>query len=128
MLQELSERVPWNRQIITSLTDYIKRTGKLTDKQKSLVTSMYMDSCVMSDEFISDQIETRRLSSKILICHINTKTSDFICSVLTKTFNRPFTLAQIRVIKKIVEQHETEISKITDFNEATWGWTGLDKQ
>src|SRR3972149_2463022 len=51
-LEETEKRMPWCRQLVASLRGYAEFKGVMTDKQKSLATSLYLDCCMTTDDKI----------------------------------------------------------------------------
>lgn len=122
MLNEIKDRIPWQRGLVASLQGHIKRKGNLTPKQASLVTSLYLDNCVKSDGEIKQQVECRKLCLRLMECRLG-KTQDFVRSVASYTYDRPFSLAQMRCINKVATRKRKELSSIPEFDEHNFdGW------
>ena len=122
MLDEIRNRIPWQRGLVDSLQRYLKRKGELTPKQASLVTSMYLDNCVQSDADIRLQVDCRKLALRLMDCRLG-KMMDFVRSVVSHTYNRQFSLAQMRSINKIGARMQKELSNIPELDERGFdGW------
>jgi len=132
MLEELS-RVPWQRHIVGSLTSWINAKSNLTSGQKSLVTNLYLDNCVVSDADIRRQVETRKMCFRLMKCRLGRDMVNFVGSVASYTDTRPFTPAQMKAIDKIAHRMKTQLSGIPELGKKDFdGWyqtadVGLDK-
>jgi hypothetical protein len=85
----------------------------------------------MSDDFIAEQIEVRKLACELaIIFHTNAvnprpKTIEFVEQLVSKTYNRPFTSRQAKVIKDIGIQYKGHRLDIT-YQWDGWCYTKLD--
>lgn len=122
MLFEIKERIPWQRELVNSLIEQIKFKGRLTDKQKSLVTSVYADSCMKSDKDIELQVEYRKLIFRLLETRLG-KVKVFVNSVMLNTTTKPLSLLQMRAIRNVAEKNKVELANIAELNESNFdGW------
>lgn len=121
MLEEM-RRLPWRKDVINSLNKQLKERGKLTDKQQSFITDMYLDNCVISDEEIKKQIELRKLCLRLIKCNLG-KIHGFVSSVIQFTESRPFSSAQSNSIMKIAQRKRKELKTISEYTKETFdGW------
>jgi len=122
-LEETRQRLPWIGSLVDDLQSYAGKHGTLTDKQKSLATSIYIDACVTSDDKLFEQVETRKLGYRLLELGLSAAGKRFILDVMDRANSRPFSLGQIRAINDIAKRQcvkLTQISKLTD--ETFDGW------
>jgi len=121
MLEEM-KRLPWRKDILKSLTQQLKERGKLTPKQQSFITDMYIDNCIISDEEINRQVKLRKLCFRLQECRLG-RVQSFVNSVITFTENRPFSLAQGRSIINIAHRKRKELQTIEEYTEKNFdGW------
>jgi len=125
MLEDI-EKIPWYKPVAENLKDYVRRKGRLSDKQKSYVTSMYLDYCVITDNEIEKQREARKL-----LWRMRTMESD---AFTFKTWNRrfisslwaqhkPYTFAQLDTLNKIATKYKLRLSRVPEVaDEAFDGW------
>ena len=121
MLEEVRQRCPWQRHMCNSLVSKIGRSAKLTDGQKSLVTSLYLENVVRSDADINKQKKYRKMVLQLKEASqanwgISAATRKFISSVATFSDSHTLTDRQISVIRNIAKEH-TDLPDI-DFD----GW------
>jgi len=131
-LLEKNYRLPWAHAFLNSLVNQIKAKGKLSDKQKSAVTSIYADNCIISDRELARQLEARKMLARIMLYYdsqsdkpkgeqISYKTIPFIRSVYWETTanKRGLTINQLRAVEKIYKYNEHLVKDI-DVPD-TWG-------
>lgn len=124
MLEEM-QRIPWRRDIVNSLMEQAKKKGKLSPKQLSLVTDLYLDNCMTSDADIARQVACRKLVFRLMKCRLG-RMVEFVHSVHDFTYNRPFTAAQMRAIQNIAKKKENELGEIKEYDETNFdGWNTL---
>lgn len=116
MLLEVNKRIPWQRYITNSLLKQIRNKGRLSPKQESLITSLYIDSCVISDATIRRQVECRNTCNRLRKCRLG-HTSKFIDSVYQQTFQRQFSPAQMRAIDNISLAKAHELYQVVNNKE-----------
>jgi len=122
MLEEIKERIPWQRQFVGSLLVQVEQKGELSPKQRSLITSLYADCCIKSDADIREQVECRKLCLRLLETELG-RMRDFVQSVANFTYNRPFSPLQMRSIRNMAERKRKDLEHIPDFNEKNFdGW------
>jgi len=122
MLMEMKARIPWFNTLISSLLSSIEHKGKLSDKQMSLVTSLYMDSCVISDETVVKQQKARKLCYRLSELNLG-DTRRFIVSLLTNTDNRMFTSRQILALEKVASRFRLKLATIPEIPADSFdGW------
>lgn len=129
MLEEMRERIPWQRQFLNSIYIQIEQKGDLSPKQRSLITSLYLDNCVRSDADIKEQVELRKVCLRLLEIKLG-RTRSFIQSVANFTNNRPFSPLQMKSIRGVAEKRERVLSEIPDFTDDNfdgWNFTGWEK-
>jgi len=121
MLTEMKARIPWFNTLISSLLANIEYKGKLSDKQMSLVTSLYMDSCVISDEMIIEQQKARKLCYRLLELELG-HTRKFVVSLLTNTDSRVFTTRQIQALKTVANRFSVRLGGVAVPADSFDGW------
>jgi hypothetical protein len=121
MLEEVESRIPWQRIIVQDLIGWVKRSGNLTEKQRGLVTSLYMDNCVTTDVKIEEQREARKLCYRLLEVELG-QVRNFVYDVTYKTDTRSFTAGQLRAIKNIAKRFRHKLEDIELDEEAFDGW------
>jgi len=122
-LEETKKRLPWTRSTVDSLKAFVEGKGSLTDKQKSFATSLYIDMCVMSDDRLFEQVETRKVGYRLLDLELG-RARNFVIDVMYKTDTRPFSLGQMRALNNIAKRQRvklTQIPKLVD-GETFDGW------
>jgi len=128
-LEETVNRLPWTRYLVDSLKDWIDHHGSLTANQKSLVTKLYLDCCITTEDRLAEQRTTRKLCYRLNELELG-KLQVFISDVLYKTNTRPFTSGQINALNKIAQRHQkklAEIPEILDENFDGWFFIEPDK-
>lgn len=122
MLEEIKSRLPWQRQLVASLTTYIEAKGELTPKQRSLVTSLYLDNCVKSDIDIQEQIDCRKLLLRLGQTKLG-KVEEFIRSVILYTYDKPFSPLQMKGVRNIAKRYHEQLESVPEVNESNFdGW------
>ena len=123
MLEEMKDRIPWQRQMTESLLHWIIKRGDLSEKQTALVVSLYADSCVRSDSNIKAQVECRKLCYRLMKTQLG-KMNGFVLSVLDHTNTYPLSPAQMKAIQKVAKRKETELEDVPDLTGDNFdGWT-----
>jgi hypothetical protein len=127
-LGETEKIMPWNKSLIQSLKTYIGNTSKLTSKQKSLATSLYLDCCMTSEDKLIEQVTTRKLGYRLMELELGQRkwsgshsTMHFIRDVMYRTDTRPFTGGQIRALQNIAQRYATKLADI-ELNGDFDGW------
>jgi len=121
-LDETRERMPWTRSLVDSLKKHICKTGTLTEKQMSLATSLYIDCCIMTDDKIEAQQETRKLGYRLLHLLLG-QMEDMVTSIMDNTSKRAFTVAQQRAFNNVAKRQIVELTKIPKHTDETFdGW------
>jgi len=121
MLLDVKNRLPWHRNITDSLIRQAERKGNLSDKQLSLITKLYLESCVRSDGDIKSQVECRKMCIRLSKLELG-RTSDFIESVLEQTSTRPFSPLQMKSVRKIAK-FSKQIESVPELDDNTFdGW------
>ncbi len=121
MLEEL-KKLPWHSFILNSLWQYVEAKGELTEKQRSLVTKLYLECCITSDSKIEEQREMRRLLYQLRTADVGRKDMNFISSLLLFSERRPLTYRQVEVTKKMAKRYMKKMKEI-DFD----GWFSVPK-
>ncbi len=122
MMNEVFERLPWQRNVLESLNGSIERKGTLSEKQRAFILSMYMDCCVMSDERVAEQIAVRKICYRLLTLNLG-QAQAFVTSVLNRTDQRPFSAGQVRAITNIATRLKYSLAKVPDFTPEEFdGW------
>jgi len=121
-LEETEKRMPWCRQLVTSLRGYAEFKGKMTDKQKSLATSLYLDCCMTTDDKIQEQVNCRKLGYRLLELQLG-RTGDFLLDVMTRCDGRAFTGGQMRAIYNISTRVAHPLASIPELTDDSFdGW------
>lgn len=121
-LAETEQRLPWCRTLINSLRGYAEFKGKMTDKQRSLATSLYLDCCMTSDDKLIEQVATRKLGYRLMELQLG-RTNDFVRDVMFRCDNRAFTGGQMRAIQNIAKRVAHPLANIPEMTDDTFdGW------
>jgi hypothetical protein len=122
MITEIKERMPWNKPLMESLQSNIGVKGELSDKQKALVMSIYIDCCVMSDSSIELQKETRKLGYRLMKCRLG-QMGAFVYSVMDKTNRYSLSAGQMRGINNVANRMREQLASIPELTDKTFdGW------
>ncbi len=119
MLLEVDKRIPWQRHLTQSMLKQIRIKGRLSAKQESLITSLYIDSCVVSDAEIQRQIECRKLCGRLKGCRLG-RLDRFITSVWLQTYQKRFSPAQMRAINNIAEKCQDKLDDVPELPPDAW--------
>lgn len=121
-LHETRDRLPWLRGLIDSLTGTVESKGELTGKQKSLATSLYIDSCTMTDEKIAEQVKMRKVGYRLMTLGLG-RANKFIGDVMFRTNTRSLSLAQMRAMNDVAVRVRTELQKVPKLTDEDFdGW------
>ncbi len=115
-LDETKQRLPWTRSTVDSLKTYAEKTGKMTEKQKSFATSLYIDTCVIGDDKLFEQVETRKLGFRLMQLELRNVQS-LVTDIMFRTNTKSFSLGQIRAFQNIAKRQQaklTKVKKLTD--------------
>lgn len=122
-LEETKKRLPWIRELVDSLQGHAEILGSMTDKQKCLATSIYIDACVTTDDKLFEQVETRKLGYRLMQLRLGNKAGNLIYDIMYRADTRPFSLGQMRVIKDIANNKRVELTNIPKLTDKTFdGW------
>jgi len=110
-LDETKERLPWIKSLVDSLQGQIIHKGTLTDKQRSLATSLYLDACMTSDDKVFEQQEARKLGYRLMVLNLG-RVQQFVSDIMYRTDKRPFTLGQITAFQNIAKRQREKLSKV----------------
>ena len=120
MLLEVKGRIPWQRNITSSLIGWIEKHGKLSDKQMSLISSLYADNCMRSDEDVAAQVECRKLCIRLMQLG---ELQEFVQSVLDHTGEYPLSARQMKAIRNVAAKKKKELESVPELDENTFdGW------
>jgi len=122
MIAEIYDRIPWRRAVAKSLLEQIKYKGSLTPKQESFATSLYIDSCVMTDDEIRRQHECRKLAMRLLKTRLGL-VNEFIASVVNQTHSRSLSAAQMRGIQNIAARKKKELDNVPEIEPSQDDWS-----
>lgn len=121
-LEETEKRMPWCRNLVASLRGYTEFKGAMTDKQKSLATSLYLDCCMTTDDKIQEQVNCRKLGYRLLELRLG-RTGDFILDVMTRCDGRAFTGGQMRAIYNIAKRVAHPLASVPEMTDDSFdGW------
>lgn len=121
-LKETKERLPWTRQIVTSLQEWVEKHGSLTEKQKGLATSLYIDACVISDDKLFEQAEARKLGYRLMELRLG-RIHDTVHDIMLKSDGRILTPGQIGVFQGVAKQQCVKLTLIPKMTEENFdGW------
>lgn len=125
-LEETKQRLPWTRSIVDSLKGYVEQAGKMTDKQKSFATSLYIDACVTNDDRLFEQVETRKLGYRLMELELG-RVKSLVIDIMLKSDSRPFSLGQIRVFHSIAKVQCVKLTQIPKLTAETFdGWFRIE--
>jgi hypothetical protein len=110
-LNETKERLPWVRYLVESLQSQIIHKGMLSDKQRSLATSLYLDACITTDDKIFEQREARKLGYRLMELNLG-RVQQLVSDIMYRTDSRAFTLAQIRAFQNIAKRQRLNLMKV----------------
>jgi len=119
---EAAKRLPWIVSTCASIQNYVRKNGVITPKQKTLIMTMYLESCVITDDEIQRQINTRKLCLQLTKMH--GVTGHFFASdVMGYTHNRRFSVRQTAVIEDLYRINKDRIDDKTKFTDENFdGW------
>lgn len=119
---EMENHIPWYGTILSSLKWQVQQKGQLTDKQKSLIMSLYVQATQYPDDFVEKQKEARKTLVKLTAISCNRNTRDFILSLKTQSDKRPLSERQTKAVYKVAKKFNEQLSEImlTEFD----GWFG----
>jgi hypothetical protein len=121
-LEETEKRLPWCRSLVASLRGYVEFKGKMTDKQKSLATSLYLDCCMTTDDKLEEQVNCRKLGYRLLELQLG-RTGDFVRDVMCRCDGRAFTGGQMRAFYNIAKRVAHPLANIPEINDEIFdGW------
>lgn len=121
-LETVKSRLPWARHTVENLQKWALTKGILTSKQKSYVTSLYIDSCVMDDDRIREQREARKLGYRLQKLKLG-RVQTFVDSVMIASDTKPLTLGQIRGLRNIASKVSSSLISIPKLTGKTFdGW------
>lgn len=127
-LEETKQRLPWTRSTVDDLKAYAERTGKMTVKQKSFATSLYIDACVTSDDRLFEQVETRKLGYRLMELELG-RVRSLVIDIMYHTSSRPFSLGQTRAFKNIAKRQCVKLTKIPKLTEKEFdGWFLIEQR
>ncbi len=134
-LEETSQRLPWCRSLVNNLKAYVEYKGKMSDKQKSLATSLYLDCCMTTDDKLEEQTNCRKLGYRLMELQLG-RTGEFVRDVMLRCDGRAFTGGQMRAIYNIAKRVAHPLANIPELTDETFdGWfklqpktEGLDSQ
>ncbi len=126
-LLETKERLPWTRQLVESLQRQVVSRGKLSDNQRSLATSLYIDTCITSDDKIFEQKEMRKLGYRLLTLNLG-RVQEFVSDIMFRTDSRAFTLGQMRAFQNIAKRQRLQLTKVPKLIEGETfdGWFKIE--
>ncbi len=127
-LEETKQRLPWIRSLVDSLQGQVIHKGALSDKQRSLATSLYLDACITSDDKVFEQQEARKLGYRLMVLNLG-RVQQFVSDIMYRTDKRPFTLGQMRAFQNIAKRQREklkEVPKLID-GETFDGWFRIEK-
>lgn len=122
-MEEIHGRIPWNKNLIDSLWNHIDHKGSLTDGQSTMLTNLYIDSCVWTDEKICAQQEARKMLYRLCDCRLG-KSKDFVWSVFANSSKFPLSLGQYNaVMEKVAPRFKEQLELKPEIEEDDWdGW------
>lgn len=122
-LTEVEQRMPWTRELIKSLKDYVGGTGKLSSAQMGLATNLYIDCCMITDERMDEQVAVRKMGYRLLELELGQKTRMFVGDVMVKCGTRRFTPGQVRALNNIASRYSHALAQIDDLPDEEFdGW------
>jgi len=126
-LEETTQRLPWIKSLVDSLKSYAEQTGNLTEKQKSLATSIYIDACVTTDDRLFEQVEARKLGYRLMELELG-RVRELVIDIMYRADNRPFSLGQIRALNNIAKRQRVKLTQIPKLTNETFdGWFLIEK-
>ena len=121
-LDETKERLPWCRSLIDNLMGYVGYKGKMSDKQMSLATSLYLDCCMTTDDKLQEQTNCRKLGYRLMELQLG-RTGDFVRDVMMRCDSRAFTGGQMRAIYNIAKRVAHPLANIPELTDEEFdGW------
>jgi hypothetical protein len=124
-LDEVTRVMPWTIRIVESLRHRVKSIGNLTEKQKSLATKLFIDSCVMDEDRLAEQVATRKMCYRLNELDLG-KVKIFVENVLYQTDNRAFSSGQIRAINNIAKHARIKLEDVPELSSENFdGWYKL---
>jgi hypothetical protein len=121
MVEEL-KRLPWLKRLLNSLMESAQNHGTLSDKQKSMVTSLYIDSCVISDADIQEQIECRKLILRLYeVIMFTGRSRAFIGSLAMQ--EHKYTSNQLKAIRVVANRFRVRLESVPELEKSAFdGW------
>ncbi len=126
-LVETKELLPWAKKLVESLQNQVVKKGHLTDAQRSLATSLYLDACITSEDKVFEQREARKLGYRLMLCNLG-RVQQFVEDIMFRTDSRAFTLGQMRALQNIANRQRTNLMKIPKLidGETFDGWFKIE--
>ncbi len=126
-LEETKQRLPWIGSLVKSLQGQIVQKGVLSDKQRSLATSLYIDACVTSDDKVFEQQEARKLGYRLMVLNLG-RVQQLVEDIMFRTDSRPFTLGQIRAFQNIAKRQRINLMNVPKMidGETFDGWFKIE--
>ena len=122
-LTEVEQRMPWTRELVKSLKEYVGGTGKLTSPQMGLATNLYIDCCMITDERMDEQIAVRKMGYRLLELELGQKTRQFVSDVMYRCGTRRFTPGQSRALYNIATRYSHALAQVADLPDEEFdGW------
>lgn len=112
MLKELYDEAPWNRKLCDSFKNYIRVKGKLSPKQRPIVTQMYLDHCTRSEKFTERQKDARKLLYRMREVKFGGVWGNSFVNDLYQKDNRPYTDRQLETLDKLAHKFRGQLTKI----------------
>jgi len=121
-LEETKETLPWLRSLVNSLQTQAGAKGALSDKQRSLATSLYLDACITTNDKVFEQQEARKLGYRLMRLNLG-RVQQLVSDIMYRTESRPFSLAQIRAFQNIAQRQRVKLTQIPKLTSETFdGW------
>ncbi len=122
-LTEVEQRMPWTRELIKSLKDYVGGTGKLSSAQMGLATNLYIDCCMITDERMDEQVNVRKMGYRLLELELGQRTRRFVTDVMYQCNTRRHTPGQIRALSNIASRYSHALTQVADLPDEEFdGW------
>lgn len=127
-MSEVSSRMLWCKSLVDSLWLHIERRGFLSDAQKGLVTSLYIDNCAWTDNKIKEQQAARKLCYRLLECNLG-RSNNFIQDLFSRSEKWPFSNGQLRALYTVANRFRKQLDNISQIEDNRWdGWFRKEKE
>lgn len=125
MLEEINNGLPWAKEIVKSLNTFINTLGKISNKQKSLVTELYLQTCVTSEDTVKKQQHIRKLLYRLTKVKYGSRSweKNFVTDLYFKRTKYPYSPAQISRVEKLAVTFRNQLANIPPVKEEAFdGW------